>query len=70
MLTSGYTHHRHPQVARYHLSYISKQWQYSVPLNAAIDNRVALVGSGTLGTCRCLAITAITRGRANRARAK
>jgi len=35
---------------------MSKHWQYLMPLNAAIDDRVALVGSGTLGTCRCLAI--------------
>jgi len=27
-----------------------------MPLDAAIDDRVALVGSGTLGTCQCLAI--------------
>jgi len=27
-----------------------------MPLDAAIDDRVALVGSGTLGTCRYLAI--------------
>ena len=64
------THHRNPQVARYGLSYISKHWQYPMPLNAAIDNRVGLIGSGTLSTCRYLAITAITRARANRARAK
>ena len=64
------THHRNPQVARYGLSYISKHWQYPMPLNAAIDNIVGLVGSGTLSTCRCLAIKAITCTRANRARAE
>ena len=35
---------------------MSEHWQYLMPLNAAIDDRVALVVSGTLGTCRCLAI--------------